>query len=85
MNIEGATLFIPVSDVTRQCISAMLLYFDRPHGYYLVDKQLGNDPLRPFVDSGLLDPTHPVDLWDFERWQLVDMNGVEEGLWSRTS
>jgi hypothetical protein len=58
----------------------MLLYFDRPHGYYIVDKQLGNDPLRPFVDSGLLDPAHPVDLWDFERWQMVDMNGVEEGL-----
>ncbi len=79
-NSEGATLFIPVSDVTRQCISAMLLYFDRPHGYYIVDKQLGNDPLRPFVKSGLLDPVHPVDLWDFERWQMVDMNGVEEGL-----
>ena len=58
----------------------MLLYFDRPHGYYIVDKQLGNDPLRPYVDSGLLDPAHPVDLWDFERWQMVDMNGVEEGL-----
>ena len=80
VNTEGATLFIPVSDVTRQCISAMLLYFDRPHGYYVIDKQLGNDPLRPFVESGLLDPTHPVDLWDFERWQMVDMNGVEEGL-----
>jgi hypothetical protein len=80
VNTEGATLFIPVSDVTRQCITAMLLYFDRPHGYYIVDKQLGNDPLRPFVDSGLLDPAHPVDLWDFERWQMVDMNGVEEGL-----
>src|SRR5947209_18103800 len=80
VNTEGATLFIPVSDVTRQCISAMLLYFDRPHGYYIVDKQLGNDPLRPFVDSGLLSPDHPVDLWDFERWQMVDMNGVEEGL-----
>jgi hypothetical protein len=80
VNTEGATLFIPVSDVTRQCISAMLLYFDRPHGYYVVDKQLSGDPLRPFVDSGLLDPTHPVDLWDFERWQMVDMNGVEEGL-----
>lgn len=80
VNTEGATLFIPVSDVTRQCISAMLLYFDRPHGYYVVDRQLGNDPLRPFVDSGLLDPAHPVDLWDFERWQMVDMNGVEEGL-----
>ena len=23
---------------------------------------------------------HPVDLWDFERWQMVDMNGVEQGL-----
>jgi hypothetical protein len=80
VNTEGSTLFIPVSDVTRQCISAMLLYFDRPHGYYIVDKQLGNDPLREFVDSGLLDPAHPVDLWDFERWQMVDMNGVEEGL-----
>jgi hypothetical protein len=80
VNTEGATVFIPVSDVTRQCISAMLLYFDRPHGYYLVDKQLGNDPLRPFVRSGLLSPEHPVDLWDFERWQMVDMNGVEEGL-----
>jgi hypothetical protein len=80
VNTPGATVFIPVSDVTRQCISAMLLYFDRPHGYYIVDKQLGNDPLRPFVDSGLLDPAHPVDLWDFERWQMVDMNGVEEGL-----
>jgi hypothetical protein len=36
----GATLFIAVSDVTRQCISAMLLYFDRPLGYYIVDRQL---------------------------------------------
>jgi len=80
VNIEGSTVFIPISDVTRQCISAMLLYFDRPHGYYVVDKQLGNDPLRPFVKSGLIDDTHPVDLWDFERWQMVDMNGVEEGL-----
>jgi hypothetical protein len=42
-NTEGATLFIPVSDVTRQCISAMLLYFDRPHGYYIVDKQLAGE------------------------------------------
>jgi hypothetical protein len=80
VNAEGTTLFIPVSDVTRQCISAMLLYFDRPHGYYVTDKLLGNDPLRPFVDSGLLDPAHPVDLADFERWQMVDMNGVEQGL-----
>src|SRR5262249_61319153 len=65
---------------TRQCMSAMLLYFDPPHDYYLVDKQLGNAPLRPFVKSGLLSDAHPVDLWDFERWQMVDMNGVEEGL-----
>src|SRR6185295_13337394 len=36
-NLPGTTLFMPVSDVTRQCISAMLLYFDRPHGYYLHD------------------------------------------------
>ena len=54
VNTEGSTLFMPVSDVTRQCITAMLLYFDRPHGYYIVDKRLGNDPLRPFVTSGLL-------------------------------
>ncbi len=80
VNTEGSTLFMPVSDVTRQCITAMLLYFDRPHGYYIVDKRLGNDPLRPFVDSGLLGAEHPVDLADFERWQMVDMNGVEEGL-----
>jgi len=80
VNTEGATVFIPVSDVTRQCISAMLLYFDRPHGYYIVDQRLGNDPLRPFVKSGLLGADHPVDLADFERWQMVDMNGVEEGL-----
>ena len=71
---------MPVSDVTRQCISAMLLYFDRPHGYYVVDTRLGNDPLRPFVHSGLLAAAHPVDLWDFERWQMVDTNGVEQGL-----
>ena len=80
VNTEGATVFIPVSDVTRQCISAMLLYFDRPHGYYIVDKYLGNDPLRRFAESGLLDPAHLVDLADFERWQMVDMNGVEQGL-----
>lgn len=80
VNREGTTLFIPVSDVTRQCISAMLLYFDRPHGYYVVDKRLGKDPLKRFVRSGLLNPTHPVDLADFERWQMVDMNGVEQGL-----
>ena len=44
MNREGTTLFIPIADVTRQCISAMLLYFDRPHGYYLADLRLGADP-----------------------------------------
>ena len=80
VNTEGSTVFIPISDVTRQCINAMLLYFDRPHGYYVVDKRLRKDPLKKFVKSGLLDPTHPVDLADFERWQMVDMNGVEQGL-----
>ena len=59
----------------------MLLYFDRPHGYYLNDMLLGGDPLRPFVRSGLFSKdAHPVDLADFERWQMVDMNGVEAGL-----
>jgi hypothetical protein len=79
-NTEGSTLFIPVSDVTRQCISAMLLYFDEPHRYYIHDPQLRGDPLRPLVRDGWLDDSHPVDLWDFERWQMVDMNGVEQGL-----
>jgi hypothetical protein len=81
VNREGTTLFIPIADVTRQCISAMLLYFDRPHGYYLTDMRLGADPLRPFVDEGLFSPhAHPYDISDFERWQMVDMNGVESGL-----
>jgi len=80
VNADGSTLFIPVSDVTRQCISAMLLYFDRPHRYYIHDPRLGGDPLRPLVRDGWFDPGHPVDLWDFERWQMVDMNGVEQGL-----
>jgi hypothetical protein len=81
VNREGTTLFIPIADVTRQCISAMLLYFDRPHGYYLTDKRLGADPLKPFVKEGLFSPhAHPYDIADFERWQMVDMNGVEAGL-----
>ncbi|MFD4504660.1 hypothetical protein [Streptomyces sp. NPDC058457] len=80
INLPGTTLFIPIADLTRQCISALLLYFDRPHGYYLVDQRLGNEPLRPFAESGLLDDSHPVDLADFERWQMVDANGVESGL-----
>jgi hypothetical protein len=81
VNHEGTTLFIPIADVTRQCISAMLLYFDRPHGYYLADLSLGADPLKPYVDSGLFSKhAHPYDIADFERWQMVDMNGVEAGL-----
>ena len=80
INIAGSTVFIPIADVTRQCITALLLYFDRPHGYYLVDNRLGADPLRPFVRSGLLHDSHPVDLADFERWQMVDASGVESGL-----
>jgi len=80
INVAGSTLFIPIAEVTRQCIAALLLYFDRPHGYYLVDQRLGADPLRPFVESGLLHDAHPVDLTDFERWQMVDANGVESGL-----
>jgi nitroreductase len=81
VNREGTTLFIPIADVTRQCISALLLYFDRPHGYYLKDMRLGADPLRPFMDSGLFrKDAHPYDIADFERWQMVDMNGVEAGL-----
>lgn len=79
-NTAGSTLFIPISDVTRQAISAMLLYFDEPHGYYISDPRLGGDPLREFARDGLLDASHPVDLWDFERWQMVDVNGVEQGL-----
>lgn len=79
-NSDGTTLFMPISDVTRQCISAMLLYFDRPHGFYLVDPHLGNDPLAEFVKSGLLDPAHAVDFWEFERWQMTDANGTEQGL-----
>jgi hypothetical protein len=81
VNHEGTTLFIPIADVTRQCISAMLLYFDRPHGYYLADLSLGADPLKSFMDSGLFSKhAHPYDIADFERWQMVDMNGVEAGL-----
>jgi len=79
-NADGSTLFIPVSDVTRQCIAAMLLYFDEPHRYYIHDPHLGGDPLRPLVRDGWFDASHPVDLWDFERWQMVDINGVEQGL-----
>ncbi len=79
-NSDGTTLFMPISDVTRQCITAMLLYFDKPHGFYLVDPHLGNDPLREFVKSGLLDPAHAVDFWEFERWQMTDANGTEQGL-----
>jgi len=79
-NAEGSTLFIPISDVTRQCLSAMLLYFDDPHRYYIHDPHLGGDPLAPLVREGWFEATHPVDLWDFERWQMVDMNGVEAGL-----
>lgn len=79
-NTTGSTLFMPISDITRQCISAMLLYFDRPHGYYLIDTALGNDPLKEYVKSGLLDPAHAVDFYEFERWQMVDANGVEQGL-----
>ena len=80
VNVEGSTLFIPISDVTRQCISAMLLYFDDPHRYYIHDPRLDGDPLRPLVRDGWFEDSHPVDLWDFERWQMVDMNGVEPGL-----
>jgi hypothetical protein len=58
----------------------MLLYFDDPHRYYIHDPRLGGDPLRPFVRDGWFDASHAVDLWDFERWQMVDMNGVEQGL-----
>jgi hypothetical protein len=79
-NAPGTTLFIPVSDVTRQCITAMLLYFDEPHRYYIHDPRLGGDPLAPLVRQGWFDGGHGVDLWDFERWQMVDINGVEQGL-----
>lgn len=79
-NAPGTTLFIPISDVTRQCITAMLLYFDEPHRYYIHDPRLGGDPLRPLVRDGWFEDSHAVDLWDFERWQMVDMNGVEQGL-----
>lgn len=79
-NVEGSTLFLPVSDVTRQCLSAMLLYFDEPHRYYVHDPHLGGAPLEPLVRDGWFRDDHAVDLWDFERWQMVDMNGVEQGL-----
>ena len=71
---------MPIRDVTRQCISALLLYFDRPHGYYLHDPHARRRPAAAVVRRGWFDDGHPVDLWDFERWQMVDMNGVEQGL-----
>jgi hypothetical protein len=80
VNKPGTTLFIPVADLTRQAISAMLLYFDDPHRYYIADKQLGGDPLRPLVRSGWFSANKVNDLWDFERWQMVDINGVEHGI-----
>ena len=79
-NVDGSTMFMPISDVTRQMISAMLLYFDRPHGVYLYDAALGNHPLRAWGESGWLTRAHDVDIADFERWQMVDTNGVEQGL-----
>lgn len=79
-NVPGSTLFMPISDVTRQAISAMLLYFDKPHGVYIHDPQLNGDPLREWVDNGWLRGEHPVDLWLFERWQMTDANGTEQGL-----
>jgi hypothetical protein len=84
-NAPGTTLFMPVSDVTRQCITAMLLYFDEPHRYYIHDPRLAGDPLRPLVRAGWFDDSHGVDLWDFERWQMVDINGVEQGLRTRAA
>ena len=79
-NVDGSTLFMPISDITRQMISAMLLYFDRPHGVYLYDPTLNGHPLKAWKDSGWLSPHHDVDFHDFERWQMVDTNGVEQGL-----
>lgn len=80
VNVAGSTLFIPIADVTRQCIAALLLYLDRPHGYYLWDARFDARPLQAFVDDGFLSDDHPIDISDFERWQMVDANGVEAGL-----
>ena len=80
VNTEGSTVFIPVLGRHPAVHLGHAPLLRPPARLLPVDRQLGNDPLRPFVKSGLLDDTHPVDLWDFERWQMVDMNGVEEGL-----
>lgn len=79
-NVPGSTLFMPVSDITRQAITAMLLYFDQPHGVYIYDPQAGGDPLAKWVKSGWLRGEHPVELQLFEKWQMVDANGTEQGL-----
>ena len=79
-NTDGATLFIPVSDVTRSASRRCCCTSTGPTATTSSTSIWATIRCAPFVESGLLDPAHRVDLWDFERWQMVDMNGVEQGL-----
>lgn len=61
-NAPGSTLFIPVADMSEQCLAFLAIF--EGSGYMLIDdyakRPAGN--LSPFIRSRLLDETKPVPL-----------------------
>jgi hypothetical protein len=61
-NAPGSTLFIPVADMSEQCLAFLAIFAGS--GYMLIDdyakRSAGN--LTPFIRSGLLSETKPLPL-----------------------
>ncbi|MBI1886228.1 MAG: hypothetical protein HYS09_07970 [Chloroflexi bacterium] len=81
VNKRGATLFMPVSDVTWEYINALMLVMDDPNRYYVYDDINGNaEPLKKWADDGHLDRSRPYPLSMYERGMAVIIAGVEQAI-----
>jgi hypothetical protein len=80
-NQPGATLFMPISDVTWEYINVLMLLMDEPNSYYPYDDLNGNaEPLKEWADKGYLDRTRAYPLSGLESAMRTITSGVEQAI-----
>lgn len=80
-NQPGATLFMPITDVTWEYINVLMLVMDTPNSYYPYDDLNGNaEPLKEWADKGYLDRTRPYPLSQLESALRMITSGTEQGI-----
>lgn len=81
LNKPGTTLFMPVTDVTREYINLLFLMLDAPNCKYIYDDLNGNaEPLAKYVGPGMLDKSRAVPLSRFESDVLQCTAAAEQTL-----